>query len=110
MVSSFTEDTSISIGNKNVLIKKDTAFSILFEYIHHDPVQWKDPKRFEPRRFDLNDPEWTLTSDGKPRNPLAFTPFLGGKRICIGKTFAEVAIRYTIPIIFAHLDFEFVNP
>ena len=51
-----------------------------------------------------------MTTEGKPRNPLAFTPFLGGKRICIGKTFAEVAIRYTIPIIFAHFDFEFVNP
>ena len=53
---------------------------------------------------------WKLTPDGKPRNPLSFTPFMGGKRICIGKTFAEVTVRFTIPLIFHFLDFEFVDP
>jgi len=41
---------------------------------------------------------------------LAFNPFLGGKRICIGKTFAEVTIRYTVPLLFHYFDFEFTNP
>lgn len=44
------------------------------------------------------------------RNPLTFGPFLGGKRICIGKTFAEVAVRFTVPLLYYHFDFEFVDP
>lgn len=34
---------------------------------------------------------------------------MGGKRVCLGKTFAEVTIRFTIPLIFYYLDFEFIN-
>lgn len=65
-----------------------------------------------PERFDFKDKEniWTQTSDGKLRNPLAFTPFMGGKRVCLGKTFAEVAIKFKIPLIMYHFDFELVNP
>lgn len=80
--------------------------------IQHDPVQWPNPDEYRPERFDLKDPDnkWTKTSDGKPRNPLAFTPFYGGKRICLGKTFAEVMVRFTLPLIFFHCDFAFTNP
>jgi cytochrome P450 len=41
---------------------------------------------------------------------MSFVPFLGGKRICIGKTFAEVAARLVGPSIFSQFDFDFVNP
>ncbi len=61
-----------------------------------------------PERFD-KESEWSLTPDGKQRNPMAFTPFFGGKRICIGKTFAETAVRFTVPLIFYHLDLEFIE-
>lgn len=80
---------------------------ILFSEIHHDPVQWREPSRYVPERFDTHtkDNIWTLTTEGNPRNPLAFTPFFGGKRVCLGKTFAEVTVRFTVPLIFHHLDF-----
>jgi cytochrome P450 len=85
--------------------------NISFEAIHSDPIQWREPQRYEPRRFDTSDPnnEWLLTSEGKPRNPLAFTPFMGGKRVCLGKTFAEVTTRFTVPLLYHFFDFEFVN-
>jgi cytochrome P450 len=35
---------------------------------------------------------------------------MGGKRICLGKTFAEVTVRFTVPLLFHHFDFEFVSP
>lgn len=63
-----------------------------------------------PERFDSNGGVWTLTADGKPRNPLAFTPFMGGKRVCLGKTFTEVTTRFTIPLLYYFFDFEFVSP
>lgn len=34
---------------------------------------------------------------------------MGGKRVCLGKTFAEVTVRFTVPMLFHHLDFAFVN-
>ena len=75
-------------------------------------MQWREPHRFEPSRFDTRIPNniWTLTTDGKPRHPLSFTPFFGGKRVCLGKTFAETTIKFTMPLIYYHVDFEFANP
>ena len=53
-----------------------------------DPYEWKDPLKFIPERFDkLSD--YYLKPNGEKRSPFSFTPFLGGSRICIGKTFAE---------------------
>ena len=75
----------------------------------HDPVQWPEPERYMPDRFDAKDEKWSKTTEGNPRNPLSFTPFFGGKRVCLGKTFAEVTVRFTVPLIFHFLDFEFVN-
>jgi len=40
---------------------------------------------------------------------MSFTPFLGGKRICLGKTFAETVTTLTIPLIMSQFDLEFVN-
>lgn len=84
---------------------------ILFTEIHHNPIEWPEPSVFQPARFDTKDSDnkWALTAEGKSRNPLSYTPFFGGKRVCLGKTFAETSIRFTIPLIFHFLDFEFAN-
>lgn len=109
----FTQDTWVKYApDKQMLFKKGKRFQIAFDAIHHDPVQWREPSRFVPDRFDTKNKDniWALTTDGKPRNPLSFTPFMGGKRVCLGKTFAEVNFRFTIPILFHSLNFEFVKP
>lgn len=39
---------------------------------------------------------------------MSFTPFLGGKRICIGKTFAEASSKYILAMFlpkFANIEF-----
>lgn len=104
-------DTWINFKDKKILLKKQDPFMILFEAIHHDPKQWVEPHLWEPERFNTRDKsnKWTRDSEGNPRNPLSFTPFMGGKRICLGKTFAEVTVKYTVPMIFHHLDFEFAT-
>ena len=56
------------------------------------------------------DNPWLLAANGKPRNPLSFTPFMGGKRMCVGKTFAEIAVKFTIPMLYHCFDFELVDP
>jgi cytochrome P450 len=102
----FTQDVVLKNGLE---IKKDEVFFVFIEGIHHDPEQWQQPDKFLPERFDSHSPLYKKPN-GEPRNSLAFTPFLGGKRGCTGKTFAEVIVRYTIPILYYHFDFELVLP
>ena len=77
--------------------------------MHHDETQWQEPSKFIPDRFDTES-KWSRTPSGGIRNPLSFNPFLGGRRVCLGKTFAETVIRFTLPILYYHFDFEFANP
>ena len=40
---------------------------------------------------------------------MAFHPFIGGKRVCLGKTFAEISAKLVISIIYSNFDFEFID-
>ncbi len=46
---------------------------------HHDPRWWPEPEAFRPERWAVEDP-------ARPR--MAYFPFGGGTRICIGEQFA----------------------
>jgi cytochrome P450 len=48
--------------------------------LHHDPRFWDDPEVFDPSRFIGDAP--------KQQHRSAYVPFGGGKRICIGTSFA----------------------
>jgi cytochrome P450 len=37
---------------------------------------------------------------------MSFSPFLGGKRICVGKTFAELVAKSILPIILCQLSVD----
>ena len=43
--------------------------------------------------------------DGGKRSPYAFSPFLGGARVCLGKTFAEVTLKFMIPLWYHFFEF-----
>jgi len=107
----FEKDTTLNLGSGQLQVKKGTPIQILFEAIHHNAEQWPSPEKFVPARFDTKDPEnkWQFTANGKPRKSYSFTPFMGGRRVCLGKTFAEVTIRFTVPLLFWHFDFAFVD-
>ena len=74
--------------------------------MHHNPKEWIDHDTFIPERFDPNS-KYFLTPSGNKRHPMSFGPFLGGKRICLGKTFAESILKCILPVIFNQVDFEF---
>ena len=86
----------------------DDTFVVNIESVCHDPTIWRAPEVFNPDRFDPAS-EWYLRPDNKPRSPLAFCAFSGGKRVCLGKTFADIMLGYTIPLIYYHFDFTFTN-
>jgi cytochrome P450 len=66
--------------------------------LHKNPAEWIDPDRYIPERFDPES-KYALTPKGTKRHPMSFGPFLGGKRICLGKTFAENIGKCVLPII-----------
>ena len=76
--------------------------------IHHREDLWIDHDKFIPERFDPNS-QYYLTPKGERRPNYAFAPFLGGIRICLGKTFIEVISKLTVPTLLSNFDFEFIS-
>ncbi len=62
--------------------------------LHHLPDIWGDPDIFRPERWD------PLNVQQVP--PLAYFPFGGGPRICIGMPFAELETRLLLATILQH--------
>ena len=90
------------------IIKKGEGVVVNIHQIHHNPEEWPEHEKFIPERFDPNS-KYYLNAKGQKRNPLSFVPFFGGKRICLGKTFAEVVAKFVVPAIVMSYDFEFVD-
>lgn len=61
-------------------IPKGSTVLIPIHSIHHDERFWPDPETYDPARF--------LGDAGKARHRSAFLPFGGGRRVCIGTSFA----------------------
>jgi cytochrome P450 len=53
--------------------------------VHRHPEFWPDATGFDPHRF-LGDDQ----SVGEPRHRYAYIPFGGGRRACVGSSFAEL--------------------
>ncbi|MBJ7332642.1 MAG: cytochrome P450 [Solirubrobacteraceae bacterium] len=62
------------------LIPKGSTVIVPIHAIHHDPRFWPDPDVFDPSRF--------LPGEGRGRHRSAYLPFGGGRRVCIGTSFA----------------------
>lgn len=61
-------------------IPKGSTVIIPIHAIHHDARFWPDPEVYDPARF--------LGDAAKHRHRSAYLPFGGGRRICIGTSFA----------------------
>lgn len=103
--NAMSEDCNIC----GVNVRANDIIMIMIHSIHRNKDEWHSPKEFIPDRFDCKS-EYFKRPDGKPRNPMSFVPFTGGKRICIGKTFAEILARYSIPLILRYYNFEYADP
>ena len=78
-----------------------TANEQVYVYIgalHRNPDQWIEPEKYIPDRFNPSSPYY-LTPSGKKRHPMSFGPFLGGKRVCLGKSLADVITRLLLTAI-----------
>ena len=79
-------------------IRPGTTVIIPIHHIHHDARWWPDPEAFDPTRF-LGD----ATKD-RPRS--AYLPFGGGRRICIGQSFALMEMVLMAAIMSQQFTFD----
>ena len=82
-------------------IRPGTTVLIPIHQIHHDERWWPDPEAFDPTRF--------LGDAPKQRPRSAYLPFGGGRRICIGQSFALMEMVLMAAIISQRFTFD-VHP
>jgi cytochrome P450 len=80
-------------------IRRGSTVIIPIHHIHHDPRWWPDPETFEPERF-------YMPSKDRPRS--AYLPFGGGRRICIGQSFALMEMVLMAAIMSQRFTFGLV--
>ena len=66
---------------------------------HRDPSIWENAENFCPERF----------ARGRKTPPMAYVPFGGGPRACIGAAFGQAEARLVIAHLLQTYKFEFTN-
>jgi len=79
-------------------IRRGTTVIIPIHHIHHDPRWWPDPERFDPARF--------APARGTDRPRSAYLPFGGGRRICIGQSFALIEMVLMAAVMSQRFTFD----
>lgn len=79
-------------------IRPGTTVLIPIHHIHHDERWWPAPETFDPSRF--------LGAGAKDRPRSAYLPFGGGRRICIGQSFALMEMVLMAAIMSQHYIFD----
>jgi cytochrome P450 len=68
---------------------------------HRHPDHWDEPEAFCPARF--------APEQGHERPPLAYVPFGGGPRYCIGAAFAQIEVKVVLARLLQTFDFELLS-
>ena len=79
-------------------IRPGTTVIIPIHHIHHDARWWPNPEEFDPTRF------FGDTAKDRPRS--AYLPFGGGRRICIGQSFALMEMVLMAAIMSQQFRFD----
>lgn len=89
-----------------VAIKKGQMVAPHILSRHLDPIQWKDPLKFIPERFD-SESEFFLTPETNEKRSLySFIPFSYGIRSCPGQTLAILEIKVMLVYFLLNVEYE----
>lgn len=99
----FIDETVI----KNYTFKKGEKFFIHFEGLHTNPDEWIEPFKFIPERFDPKS-DYFFTPEHKKRSLSSYSPFFGGKRVCLGLSLAVNLLRIMVPHFIMEFDISLV--
>lgn len=107
----FTRDVVLARGTpKELKVNAGQEVHIEMGLLHHNEKHWgPDHDKFIPERFDSAS-EHFKAPDGSARHPYAYAPFLGGHRICLGKTFAETVAKKLIAMVLKLYKLEHADP
>lgn len=70
---------------KHYDIEQGTVIGLFIYGLHRNPKYWEEPDAFRPERM--------APEQKKERHPMAFLPFGGGPRLCIGNHFAMLEMQ-----------------
>jgi cytochrome P450 family 9 len=70
------KDIDLKVDGRVIKIREGDLVSVPSLNIHHDPRYYKDPKKFDPHRFDDDRKEEIVQG--------SYVPFGSGPRVCIG--------------------------
>ncbi len=70
---------------KDYDIEQGTVMGLFIYGLHRNPKYWEEPDTFRPERM--------APEQKKARHPMAFLPFGGGPRLCIGNHFAMLEMQ-----------------
>ncbi|XP_077526706.1 cytochrome P450 9e2-like isoform X2 [Haemaphysalis longicornis] len=76
------------------LIKKGTSIMVPLYALHHDPLYWVNPEKFDPDRFSPENKHLI--------NPIAYQPFGLGVRVCIGQRLALLELASITAQVLRH--------
>ena len=81
-------------------VPKETNVLLLTHYIHRRPDLWERPDDFWPERWE--------TEKVKNLPKMAYLPFGGGPRLCIGNNFALMEMTFMVATLAQSFDPKFV--
>jgi len=87
-------------------IRKGDFILVSMKHLCNNHNEWIEPEKFIPERFDPES-KFYYTPSGTKRNAYSFSPFLGGNRVCIGKTFAESINKLVVPTLLTNFEWNF---
>ncbi len=81
-------------------IRRGATVLIPVNSIHHDERFWTDPEVYDPTRF--------LPENARQHHRSAYLPFGGGRRVCIGSSFATIEATLIAAVMSQRFVFDLV--
>ncbi|KAL8570718.1 hypothetical protein ACOMHN_039153 [Nucella lapillus] len=92
--------TACDVTFRGYVIPKGAMVITSLSSVLQDPEIWGDPEKFRPERF--------IDSDGKLLRPEELIPFGIGRRVCLGKSIAQMELFLYLATLIQH--FRFLPP